>query len=61
LENKSLNEKKKEKKEGEQKYSQEEIQRQSIGAETIHLIQLGIHPIYSHQTQTLLWLPRSAC
>jgi hypothetical protein len=21
---------------------------------------LGIHPIYSHQTQTLLWMPRSA-
>ena len=22
---------------------------------------LGIHPIYSHQTQTLLWMPRSTC
>jgi hypothetical protein len=22
---------------------------------------LDIHPIYSHQTQTLLWIPRSAC
>jgi hypothetical protein len=22
---------------------------------------LGIHPIYSHQTQTLLWMSRSAC
>jgi hypothetical protein len=22
---------------------------------------LGIHPIYSHQTQTLLWMPRSEC
>ena len=22
---------------------------------------LGIHPIYNHQTQTLLWMPRSAC
>ena len=22
---------------------------------------LGIHPIYSHQTQTLLLMPRSAC
>jgi len=22
---------------------------------------LGIHPIYSHQNQTLLWMPRSAC
>ena len=22
---------------------------------------LEIHPIYSHQTQTLFWMPRSAC
>ena len=22
---------------------------------------LGIHPIYSQQTQTLLWIPTSAC
>jgi hypothetical protein len=22
---------------------------------------LGIHPIYSHQTQTLLWMPTRAC
>ena len=22
---------------------------------------LGIHPIYSYQTQTPLWIPRSAC
>jgi hypothetical protein len=22
---------------------------------------LGIHPTYSYQTQTLLWMPRSAC
>ena len=22
---------------------------------------LGIHPIYSHQTQTLLWMPTSPC
>jgi hypothetical protein len=22
---------------------------------------LGIHPIYSHQTQALLWMPGSAC
>jgi hypothetical protein len=29
---------------------------------TIHgLPHLGIHPIYSHQTQTLLWMPTSAC
>jgi hypothetical protein len=25
------------------------------------LPQLGIHPIYSHQTQTLLLMPTSAC
>jgi hypothetical protein len=25
------------------------------------LSQLGIHLIYRHQTQTLLWMPRSAC
>jgi hypothetical protein len=36
------------------------------GAETegkaIHrLPHLESHPIYSHQTQTLLWMPRSAC
>jgi hypothetical protein len=36
------------------------------GAETegkaIHrLLHLGIHPTYSHQTQTLLWMLRSAC
>jgi hypothetical protein len=29
---------------------------------TIHrLPHMGIHPIYSHQTQTLLWMPTSAC
>jgi hypothetical protein len=22
---------------------------------------MGIHSIYNHQTQTLLWMPRSAC
>jgi hypothetical protein len=22
---------------------------------------LGIYPIYSHQTQTLLWIPTSVC
>ena len=36
------------------------------GAETegkaIHrLPHLGIHPIYSYQTQTLLWMPTSVC
>ena len=25
------------------------------------LSHLGILPIYSHQTQTLLWMPRNAC
>jgi hypothetical protein len=25
------------------------------------LTHLGIHPIYSHQTWTLLWMPGSAC
>jgi hypothetical protein len=25
------------------------------------LSHLEIHPIYSHQTQPLLWMPRSAC
>ena len=22
---------------------------------------LGIHPVYNHQTQTILWMPTSAC
>ena len=25
------------------------------------LTHLGIHPIHSYQTQTLLWMPTSAC
>jgi hypothetical protein len=25
------------------------------------LPRLGIHPIYNHQTQTLLWMPTRAC
>jgi hypothetical protein len=25
------------------------------------LSHLGIHPIYRHQSQALLWMPRSAC
>jgi hypothetical protein len=38
----------------------------NCGAETERkaiqrLPHLGIHPIYSHQTQTLLWMARSAC
>ena len=35
------------------------------GAETegkaIQKSHLGIHPIYSYQTQALLWMPTSAC
>jgi hypothetical protein len=32
------------------------------GAEAIQrLPHLRIHPIYNHQTQTLLWMPTSAC
>jgi hypothetical protein len=31
------------------------------GNTTQRLPYLGIHPIYSHQTQTLLWMPTSAC
>jgi hypothetical protein len=31
------------------------------GKATQRLSQLGIHPIYNYQTQTLLWMPRSAC
>jgi hypothetical protein len=28
----------------------------------IHILPLlGIHPIFRHQTQTLLWMSRSAC
>jgi hypothetical protein len=42
-----------------------DIQRK-CGAETEgkaiqRLPHLGIHLIYSHQTQTLLWIPTSAC
>jgi hypothetical protein len=29
------------------------------GIQRLH--HLGFHPIYSHQTQTLLWMPRRAC
>jgi hypothetical protein len=33
-----------------------------IEGKAIHrLPHLGIHPIYSHQTKTLLWFPTSAC
>jgi hypothetical protein len=38
----------------------------NCGAETEEkviqlLLYVGIHPIYRYQTQTLLWMPRSAC
>ena len=31
------------------------------GKDIERLPHLGIHPIYSHQTQMLLWMPGSAC
>jgi hypothetical protein len=34
---------------------------ESEGKTIQRLPHLGIHPIYSYQTQTLLWMPRSAC
>ena len=47
------------------KYSQEEIQRQSVeeteGKNIQRLHHLGIHPIHTYQMQTLLWMPTSAC
>jgi len=51
--------------EGGTKYSQEEIQTK-CGAKTDRkaiqrLPYLGIHPIYNHQTQALLSMPRSTC
>jgi hypothetical protein len=33
-----------------------------IEGKAIHTLpHLGIHPIYSHQTQTQLWMPTSVC
>jgi hypothetical protein len=48
------------------KTSMERITETKCGAETEgkaiqRLSHLGIHPIYSYQTQTLLWMPTSAC
>ena len=34
---------------------------QTEGNAIQRLSHLGIHPIYTHQTQTLLWIPRSTC
>jgi hypothetical protein len=31
------------------------------GKATQRMPYLGIHPIFSHQTQTLLWMPTSSC
>jgi hypothetical protein len=31
------------------------------GKAILRLSHLGIHRIHRHQTQTLLWMPRSAC
>jgi hypothetical protein len=52
--------------EGGTKYPWEEIQRQNVEQKLKKrpprdCPTVGIHPIYSHQTQTLLWMPRSAC
>jgi hypothetical protein len=48
------------------KISMEGITETKCGAETEEmtiqrLTHLGIHPINNHQTQTLLWMPTSAC
>jgi hypothetical protein len=47
-------------------YSREKIRRQSVEQRlkerpSRDCPTWGIHPIYSHQTQTLLEMPRSAC
>jgi hypothetical protein len=43
------------------KYSQEQICRAEMkGKATQRLSHLGINPKYSYETQTLLWMPRSA-
>jgi hypothetical protein len=52
--------------EGGTKYSQEKNMEIKCGAETEgkviqSLPHLGIHPIYNHQTGTMLWIPISAC
>jgi hypothetical protein len=48
------------------KLPMEGITETKCGAETEgmtiqRLPHLGIHPIYNHQTQTLLWMPTRAC
>jgi hypothetical protein len=48
------------------KIPMERVTETKFGAETEakasqNLPHFVIHPIYSHQTQTLLWMPTSAC
>jgi hypothetical protein len=48
------------------KIPMERVTETKCGAETEgmtiqRLPHLGIHPIYNHQTQLLLWIPTSAC
>jgi hypothetical protein len=48
------------------KIPMEGVTERKCGAETEgkaiqRLHHLGIHLIHSHQTQTLLWIPRSSC
>jgi hypothetical protein len=50
----------------ENKIPMEGVTETNCGAETEgmtiqRLPHLGIHPIYNHQTQTLLWMPTRAC
>ena len=52
--------------EGRNKTPMEGVTETKYGVETEgmtiqRLPHLGIHPIYSHQTQTLLWMPTSTC
>ena len=48
------------------KIPMEGVTETKFGAETEgvtiqRLLLMGIHPIHNHQTQTLLWMPKSAC
>jgi hypothetical protein len=49
---------KKEKKEG---VTEIQCEAETEGITIQRLPHLVIHPIYSHQTQTLLWMPTRAC
>jgi hypothetical protein len=35
--------------------------KETEGMTSQRLSHLGIHPIYNHQTQTILWMPTSTC